>query len=132
MIEEAIRIAKRSPIKSYKTGAIITYKGRFIANGWSHIPEFVPNRKRSLHAELHALARAHPTRVHGCVLHIATVRGKNDNITLARPCLDCAIALASSGIIAVHYTIDNERADHIYLASENFDQLKVYSERDRS
>lgn len=126
-IDEAIKIAKRSSQKNYKTGAVLVQNGVILSNGWSHVPEF--SRLRSMHAEIHALARARHLPIKNMTdirMYVATLR-HNGNLVSARPCLNCAVALRSVGIFPIHFTLSNDWNDYINLTSNaHFDQLKVY------
>jgi deoxycytidylate deaminase len=134
MIEEAAKIASRSCIRTHKTGAIIADKwGNIISNGWSHVPT-QRIKKRSLHAELHALARGrHSKDLRGAYCYVATLGGKSGNVTDARPCLHCAIALRAAGIIVVRFTQRKANPGVMVLEHElAANELKVYSDRDSS
>lgn len=98
MIDEAIKIARRSSTGKYMTGAVIIRKGKILSNGWNHIPNHKHPKLFSLHAEMHALARARHLDLHGAVVYIAALSRKSGNATLAKPCLNCAIALRAAGI----------------------------------
>lgn len=126
-MDEVIKVANRSSIRSFKTGAVIWSYGRIVSNGWSHVPHYKLRSKRSLHAEMHALARARHLDLEGCDIAIATLSGKSGNIVGAKPCLDCAIALKAAGIRFVHYTVTGSDYRMMDLSNESiFEGLKVY------
>jgi len=127
-IDEAVKIAGRSSIGKHKTGAIFVRNGEIISNGWSHVPHYkLHSKKRSLHAELHALARARHLNLNGVECYVATLVSRNDNRVNGKPCLDCAIALKTAGIIWVTYTHQYLGVVDLNLSDPStFDDLKVY------
>lgn len=102
MIETAIHIAKRSTNKTHKTGAVIIRNGVVLATGWSHVSEANYTRLRSIHAEMHAIARAKAQRkmLAGSNIYIATINAKSGNVVNSCPCINCAIALLREGLWA--------------------------------
>lgn len=132
MIDTAAHIARRSTMRSHRTGAVIARDGVVISNGWSHTPHYtLSNGQRSIHAEIHALARGRHKSLDGAEIFIATVSGKSGNLTNGMPCLDCAIALRAAGVYAVHYTFYKD-VRKLWLPSEShFADLKVYRNGDR-
>jgi deoxycytidylate deaminase len=128
LIDDAIKIAGRSSIGKHRTGAIIVNKhGVIISNGWSHVPHYkLHSEKRSLHAELHALARARHIKIKGTSIVIATLT-RSSNIVNAKPCLDCAIALRAAGLHTAFFTVNAYTQEWIELDHEShFEDLKVY------
>lgn len=128
-IEDAIKIAQRSTIRTHKTGAVIFNRnGLILSNGWSHTPHYkLSNGKRSIHAEIHALARGRQTNLNGALIAVATVSGKSGNCTTGMPCLDCAIALRAADISGVYYTCSDTPFRWMNLLTDTyFDDLKVY------
>ncbi len=128
LMDEAKKIAGRSSIGKHRTGAIIFNKhGVIISNGWSHVPHYkLHSEKRSLHAELHALARGRHHKLKDASICIATLT-RSSNIVNAKPCLDCAIALRSAGLRTAYFTVNSFTDEWIELAHEfHFDDLKVY------
>jgi deoxycytidylate deaminase len=127
-IEQAIKVAKRSSIRTHKTGAVIVLRENIVSNGWSHVPSYsyALKSKRSLHAELHALARGRHEDLSGAICYVATLAGKSGNVCDALPCLDCAIALRAAGISVVFYST---HVSHHWLNLTDeraFRGLKVY------
>ena len=102
--EEVIKIANRSSMKRYGTGCVIVKGKEIISNGWSHKGQNLGSLY-SLHAELHALARGRHLDLQGTTCYIATIAKKSGNLTTARPCIRCAIALRTAGVTQVQYTI---------------------------
>ncbi len=132
MITKAATIAKRSTMRSHKTGAIIVRSGTVLSNGWSHTPAYkLSNGQRSIHAEIHALARGRHLYLHGTEIYIATVSGKSGNLVSAKPCLDCAIALRAAGVYEVIYSTWYGQANMWLSNDEYFSDLKVYRNGDR-
>lgn len=132
MIETAAHIALRSTMRTHRTGAVIVRDSVVISNGWSHTPHYrLSNGQRSIHAEIHALARGRHKNLDGSEIFIATVSGKSGNLTNAMPCLDCAIALRSAGVYAVHYTFYRNVKKLWLPAESHFEDLKVYRNGDR-
>jgi deoxycytidylate deaminase len=126
-IDEAKKVAGRSSIGKHMTGAVIAIDGRIISNGWSHVPHYKLRSKRSLHAEIHALARGRYKELERGVICIATIARRSGNYVSAKPCLDCAIALRAAGIYQVYYTLNNDWNDFLNLLDESvFDDLKIY------
>ena len=126
-IDETKKIAARSSIGRHQTGAVISLDGKIVSNGWSHVPHYKLRSKRSLHAELHALARARHLNLYNAIICIATIARKSGNYVSAKPCLDCAIALKAAGISQVYYTLNNDWNDYLNLeAPATFHDLKVY------
>lgn len=102
--DDAIRAARRSSVRRFKTGAAIyDFRGNLLAIGWSH-----PSAERwtatpfSMHAEHHAIARLVPGADPRAIV-IATI-SKKGNITVGRPCADCARLILRAGIGEVTYT----------------------------
>jgi tRNA(Arg) A34 adenosine deaminase TadA len=128
-LQEAIKIANRSSIRKHRTGAIIVSNEVVVSNGWSHIPATkVLTSCRSLHAELHALARArYRYNLNGAACYVATLSAA-DNVVNAKPCLQCAIALRAAGVEIVYFTTsDGSGWSHLLLTSDAvFQGLKVY------
>ena len=99
------KIAMRSCTGKYAMGSYIMRGLTLLSNGWSHIPNNENRKHWSLHAEMHALARGRNHRtLSGSVCWIAAVSRKSGKFTVAKPCLDCAIALNAAGVEYVCYT----------------------------
>lgn len=133
MIEEAIKIAKRSRCGKYAMGCVIydNFDLKKLSNGWAHIPEMKNWPLYSLHAELHALARARQTDVQYAVAYIAAISRKSGGLTTARPCRDCAIALFAAGIDTVIYTMPSHPSNPVFKSEVidlyDLETFKVYN-----
>jgi tRNA(Arg) A34 adenosine deaminase TadA len=119
-LDEAAKLALRSGILSYKTGAVIySPMGVAIATGWSHYSEFNLAQYRSIHAELHAVLRSPlKTKLKGATVYVATVRAKNGNTTLSKPCKLCMALLHESGLKAAYYTCGDSSYEVISLSNQ--------------
>jgi tRNA(Arg) A34 adenosine deaminase TadA len=130
-IDEAKKIAGRSSIGKHMTGAVICAGSSVLTNGWSHVPHYKLRSKRSLHAEIHALARGRHTILDNCSISIATIARRSGNYVSAKPCLDCAIALHAVGVDQVYYTVNNDENGYLWLGDPAvFEDLKVYQNGD--
>jgi len=131
MIEEAIKIAKRSRCGKYAMGCVIrTRDNKTVSNGWAHVPEMKEWRLYSLHAEIHAIARARNTGLENTIAYIAAVSNKSGNVSLAKPCRDCAIALFSAGVKEVYYTTAPFTIPQylsLFHAMDHLETFKVYN-----
>jgi deoxycytidylate deaminase len=110
MIDLAVKMAKRSNVRTHKTGAVIVSRhGEIISKGWSH-----PTERRlrqtpfSIHAELHAILRSPREKLRGATIYVATLT-KGGNITNSKPCEACTAIIREVGIAHVVYTV-KERA----------------------
>lgn len=131
-LSEAARIAKRSHFHRHRTGAIITNsKGQIISNGWSHVPNG-GTQLRSLHAEMHAIARGRHNDLNGATIWIVTLTKANYR-TIAQPCAHCAIALAGAHIENVVFSSDRNSIREVSpeLLLKRYKTLKVYNGRNR-
>jgi deoxycytidylate deaminase len=127
MITKAADIARRSTMRSHKTGALIMRDTTIISNGWSHTPHYqLSNHQRSIHAEIHALARGRHLHLSGTTIYVATVSGKSGNFVSAKPCLDCAIALRTAGVFRVIYSTHGGQEEMWLPGDSDFADLKVY------
>jgi deoxycytidylate deaminase len=129
LIDEAIKIAERSPARKYMTGCVIANsEGDVIATGWSHTGTWRMRELYSVHAEMHALIRSrHLFFASTDQAYIATIARKSGAITLGRPCLSCATALLRSGIGRVNYTVKENLNRSEHINSEMMVCLKVYN-----
>ena len=103
--------------------------GKEVGTGWSHVSSLRLNNLYSIHAEIHALARCRHLDLKNATAYISTVSRKSGNLTSAKPCLSCAIALYSAGIRTAIYTIDNANYGVLDLTKDLSD-LKVYKSKD--
>lgn len=111
-LNAAIRIAARSGMKLYHTGAIlVASNGDILAHGWSHYSDSYrfANYPRSIHAELHAILRT-PQRkdLVGATVYVANVRPKNGNVVNGAPCMFCQQVLQEVGVSTAFYTISGK------------------------
>lgn len=119
-------------MRTHRTGAVIVRDSVVISNGWSHTPHYrLSNGQRSIHAEMHALARGRHKNLAMSTVYIATVSGKSGNQVSGKPCLDCAIALRSAGVFEVRYSIPGGYKILYLFNEETFADLKVYRNGDR-
>ena len=123
-IKRAVYLAQRSPFKRFKSGAVITKRGVILAEGWSHIGPSL-RELYSVHSEIHSLGRARHLDLSGSTAYVATISKKSGNITLAKPCITCAIAMASAGVELAYYTVNNDEWDYINL-DDDIDTLDLY------
>jgi deoxycytidylate deaminase len=125
-IAETKKVAGRSSIGKHKTGAVIVRNGRIISNGWSHVPHYKLRSKRSLHAEIHALARARHLNLNNTDIYVVTI-AQSGSLVNAKPCLDCAIALKAAGVVTAFYSHNYLSLCELDLSTEeHFADLKVY------
>jgi deoxycytidylate deaminase len=125
MIEEALKLAKRSSIRTHKTGCIIARGGEVLSTGWSHVPPM--RARRSIHAEMHALARGRHINMNYATAYIATINGKSGNTVESRPCLECAIGLRAAGIHLATYTFYDSILSMIIDEELERHNLRVYN-----
>ena len=120
-LEQALYFARRSTIRTFKTGAVIyAPDGNLVSTGWSHYTELLRlQRFRSIHAEVHAIFRAPPQLLEGSRIYIANIRGKSGNVGLAKPCLPCLSYLADVGVWEAYYTVEGAEWTR-YVVSEIF------------
>lgn len=100
----ALRLARRSPLSRYGTGAVLLdNNGSVVGTGWSHPGDYQLDRYRSVHAELHALGRLRfATTPRTCIIATWSHRGRQ--ATIARPCRECARLLVAAGVETVRYS----------------------------
>lgn len=127
MIETAIHIAKRSTNKTHKTGAVIVKGGIVLSTGWSHTSEANYTGLRTIHAEMHAIARAKAQRKNllGAYIYIATVIAKSGNVVNSRPCINCAVALLREDMQAIYTAPPVVQVLRLSL-DDDLTQLKAY------
>jgi len=112
MIDEAIKIAKKSKSESHRVGCVITNKkGKIISIGFNSETKTHPEQakfalmngeinKIFLHAEIHALVRC---RDNPYTIHVARLT-KGGNVGIAKPCPICQLAIKKAKIKKVIYT----------------------------
>jgi deoxycytidylate deaminase len=134
MDKKIIKALNKATLRSthikHMTGCVIVdKKGKIISNGCAHTSSFRINQLNSIHAEIHALGRGRYKNLDGAIVYVQTIARKSGNVTLAKPCLTCAIALRTAGIKEVIYTI-GFRGPFVDTAildlEEDLSHLKVY------
>lgn len=109
LVRLAAKVAGRSTIKRFHTGAVIYNRGTILSTGWSHVGEGTLARYRSTHAEQHAIAKVPASMVGGATLAIATVSAKSGNWTNACPCYYCLQTIKKAGISRLLVTAPTNR-----------------------
>lgn len=125
-LDRAAYIAERCTFKRFKVGAVLVKQDRVISEGWAHVPQMRLANTRSMHAEIHALARGRHQNLHGATIFVATVSRKSGNRTNSRPCVSCAAALRAAGVRLAVYTIAGGKQEMFDLDAP-FRNLKLYS-----
>lgn len=101
--QEAERQAQRSPLGTFRTGAIIHSMGKVVGKGCSH-PSMLLTGRDFVHAELHASLRVRPIRGQRRECVVVTLTKTDSWATTSRPCAMCARAL--NGLVdLVHYAV---------------------------
>lgn len=98
LIDVAHKMALRSPVRRFQTGAVIEKNGRILGTGWSHASDRNMACYRSMHAELHALSRCDVRDTIGSTIAIVTLSRKSGNRTDGTPCLFCLRNIQKFGI----------------------------------
>ncbi len=98
LIDLTAKIATRSPVRRFQTGAVLFKNGEVLSTGWSHASERNMTCYRSMHAELHALSRCDMRDTVGSTIAIVTLSRKSGNRTDGTPCLFCLRCIQKSGI----------------------------------
>lgn len=125
-MKEAIKTAKRSPQKRFKTGCILVNNDRIVGSGWSHCSDLRLSRLYSVHSEIHALLRTPKQFLSGATAYVATIAVKSGNLaTTSCPCQVCAGALYAAGIQNVFYTI-SDGIEEIILNDRAIEACRLY------
>lgn len=125
----ALSLALRSPFRRYGTGCVILApNGEPLSRGWSHPGDHRLERYRTVHAELHALARLRGDLPGGICL-VATVAQRTGRQTTARPCQECGRLLAARGITVVRATLPGTGWEELDLDDVADLDLKYYGHR---
>jgi len=98
LVKIAHKMALRSPVRRFQTGAVIYKGGEVLGTGWSHASERNMACYRSMHAELHALSRCGVGDTTGSIIAIVTLSRKSGNRTDGTPCLFCLRNIKKFGI----------------------------------
>lgn len=101
LIDLAAKIAQRSPVRRFQTGAVIFKEGGVLSTGWSHATERNMACYRSMHAELHAISRMDVRDTVGSIIAVATLSRKSGNRTDGTPCLFCFRNIQKFGIAKI-------------------------------
>lgn len=101
LIDLAAKMAHRSPVRRFQTGAAIFKDGEVLATGWSHATGRNMACYRSMHAELHAISRMDLRDTVGSIIAIATLSRKSGNRTDGTPCLFCFRNIQKFGIAKI-------------------------------
>lgn len=106
---------------------MIVKKNNILSDGCSHASHLRMNELHSIHAEIHALGRGRHELLTNATAYIATMARKSGNIVFSAPCLTCAIALRSAGVMEVVYsTPDGFKKMNL---EDDLSNLKVYPRR---
>ena len=124
MIQRALKIAERSHLTKFKTGAVIVKDGKILSEGWSHLGTLKRVQFYSVHAELHAYLRAHHMNLDGAICYVANIAWKSQNITNGCPCICCAHLLREAGVEKVYHTT-SKGVDVLDLSSLDDLDLKI-------
>ena len=98
LIDLAAKIATRSPVRRFQTGAVLFKNGEVLSTGWSHASDRNMACYRSMHAEVHALSRCDARDTIGSTIAIVTISRKSSNRTDGTPCLFCLRNIKKLGI----------------------------------
>lgn len=132
LLEAVVKTAKRSTIRTFRTGAIVFDKNmNIVSKGCSHIPDGkAANNKRSNHAEDHALDLiSHIKDKSDLSILIYTLNRKGQKpATSSRPCADCAERLANAGLNEVYY-LERDNSGEWLLNREKPDMIKARTYR---
>lgn len=123
LIEAAAKIAARSPVRRFQTGAVIFRDGEILSTGWSHASDKNMTNYRSVHAEMHALSRLDVRDAVGSIIAIVTISRKSGNRTDGTPCFFCLSNLKKIGIKEIVFTTPGGGQKTIY--PEFIDMYKI-------
>lgn len=116
LIDLAHKMAERSPVRRFQTGAVLFKNGKVLSSGWSHASDRNMTCYRSMHAELHALSRCDSRDAVGSSIAIVTLSRKSGNRTDGTPCFFCLRNLKKVGIEKIICTSSGGGTKSIYLA----------------
>jgi deoxycytidylate deaminase len=125
---DIMRIARRSPLQRYKTGAVIISRSG-VYTGWAHCGLRL-RATHSVHAELHALLRARHTDVRGASIWIATLRSDTERVVMSLPCASCVELLRAAGIEDVFYAVESTTGEPKFERLNWNETYKVYKRPD--
>lgn len=98
LVETARKMALRSPVRRFQTGAVIFNNGQIVSSGWSHSTDRTMACYRSMHAEHHAISRCAGSELENAIIVVVTVSRKSGNTTDATPCAFCMQYIQRVGI----------------------------------
>lgn len=130
LIDLAHRIAQRSPVRRFQTGAVIEKNGVILSTGWSHASDRNMACYRSMHAELHAISRCDVRDTVGSTIVIVTLSRKSGNRTDGTPCLFCLRSIQKFGIEKIICTTTGGGSKVIY--ADLLDMSKISDKMDMS
>ena len=110
----ARKMALRSPVRRFQTGAVIFNNGQIVSSGWSHASDRNMVCYRSMHAEHHAIFRCPSSELEDATIVIATVSRKSGNTTDATPCAFCMQYIQRVGIREIIMTTSGGGSRHVY------------------
>lgn len=114
LIAYARKMALRSPVRRFQTGAVIFNNGQVISSGWSHSTDRTMACYRSMHAEHHAISRCSGSELIGATIVVVTVSRKSGNMTDATPCAFCMQYIQRVGIKEILMTTTGGGCRHFY------------------
>ncbi len=127
--EEAVKQANRSPLMTFKTGAVIFTKDHdIISKGVSHVAMYQSYPGRSLHAEDHAIRQLKETNSNRGILIVTLGRAGNFTYS-SRPCFNCSTRISINEIDWVYFlektnegewVVNCETADSLFRRSSPF------------
>jgi len=123
LIDLAHRMAQRSPVRRFQTGAVIYKNGEILGTGWSHASDRNMACYRSMHAELHALSRCDVRDTIGSTIAIVTLSRKSGNRTDGTPCLFCLRNIKKFGIERIVCTVTG--GGHRVIEVDLLDMSKI-------
>jgi deoxycytidylate deaminase len=114
LLDLAYKIAQRSPVRRFQTGAVIEKNGEVLSTGWSHASERNMACYRSMHAEMHAITRADIRDTIGATIGIITISRKSGNRTDGAPCWFCLNNIKKFGIEKIVFSTPGGGSKIIY------------------
>jgi cytidine deaminase len=114
LIGLAHRMAQRSPVRRFQTGAVLFKNGEVVSTGWSHASDRNMANYRSMHAEMHAISRSDVRDATGSTIAIVTLSRKSGNRTDGTPCLFCLRNIQKFGIEKILCTTTGGGSKVIY------------------
>jgi deoxycytidylate deaminase len=107
-LDWAGKYATRSEHGIYKVGAVIVYKGKFLAGGWNKNKTHprAKNYTTKIHAELAALiAHRHESLIFAD-MYVAR-RTNGGALATSKPCRDCMVLIREAGLKSVTFISEN-------------------------